>query len=775
MAVSTETTDTATDAAEPAADVGTRLRALHRRGDLEAARQLIDAMPELEFTDDPEVRVLLALTAFLRDDHAGAARYLNGLEADGIASADGWSDFGLLCFISGDAGAAERCLRHAIAEGADDSAVYTRLGAVVMRKGELEEAQRLFAQSLEREPERAEVLNNLGGIAVRQGDLTTALGYYERALDKRPDLTPAQQQRMHVLTQLDSLDVLVDEQRAKVTAEPDTPGHHLRLARVLTQAERTQEAEATLDGAVRRFPDDADVKLAHAEHLFERKRWWRAGLALQDYVEQHPESMALRRMLNEARLEAGFLDTVEADLDTLDPQWAEMPAFLMQRARLLTERNRHDEAVPLLRDVIDRYPGVFPAYNRLAHALNQLGRREEAESYLRMIADANPAAFQQAIADDPGSATAQQEERLRQMKDAVNQPRNSRASAAFTLANVYDKQKRYDEAFPVLSEANELARADLNYDWRRHRRTTQRIIDTFTADLVARLYADGGHESHAPIFIVGMPRSGTTLVEQILCSHPEVHGGGELQWVPRVTRLMPSVLRDHGQPSVAFPDAMAYANRSLLQAAGNYYLERATAGMDPDTRFITDKLPHNFDNVGLIALMFPNASIIHLDREPRDVAVSNFFQNYAAAQGLMGFAYDLEDIGHMLNDHERIMAHWHDLLPGRVYDLSYERLVADPETTIRDVLAFCGLPWDERVMRFYETQRPVRTASIRQVREGIHQGSAAKWRRYADFLEPLESVLAHGYEPLDEDADDDEGASGAEGWSGVIAGPTGNA
>ena len=129
----------------------------------------------------------------------------------------------------------------------------------------------------------------------------------------------------------------------------------------------------------------------------------------------------------------------------------------------------------------------------------------------------------------------------------------------------------------------------------------------------------------------------------------------------------------------------------------------------------------------------------------------------------------------MLNDHERIVAHWHDLLPGRVYDLSYERLVADPETTIRDVLAFCGLPWDERVMRFYETQRPVRTASIRQVREGIYQGSAAKWRRYADFLGPLESVLDQGYAPLDADDDADAAASGSGGWTGVIAGPTGAA
>jgi hypothetical protein len=134
----------------------------------------------------------------------------------------------------------------------------------------------------------------------------------------------------------------------------------------------------------------------------------------------------------------------------------------------------------------------------------------------------------------------------------------------------------------------------------------------------------------------------------------------------------------------------------------------------------------------------------------------------------MGFAYDLRDIGHMLNDHDRIMRHWHALFPGRIYELNYQRLVGDPEATIRDLLAFCGLSWDDRVMRFYETQRPVRTASIRQVREGIYQTSAEKWRRYEEYLGPLEEVLADGYKPLDEAEPDRRLAN-------VIAGPTGAA
>jgi hypothetical protein len=223
-----------------------------------------------------------------------------------------------------------------------------------------------------------------------------------------------------------------------------------------------------------------------------------------------------------------------------------------------------------------------------------------------------------------------------------------------------------------------------------------------------------------------------------------VVGAGELSTVNRITRLMPKVIRQR----IAYPAAMRYLTDRNLRSAAEYYLEEI-AKLDDAAGRVVDKLPHNFDHVGLIALMFPNARIIHLKRDPRDVAVSNYFQNYATARGLMGFAYDLADIGHMLNDHDRIMAHWHKILPERIYELEYERLVSDPETEVARLLEHCGLDWDDSVMRFYETERPVKTASVRQVREGFYTTSTEKWRRYEGHLGPLEDVLAEGFQTIE--------------------------
>jgi hypothetical protein len=260
--------------------------------------------------------------------------------------------------------------------------------------------------------------------------------------------------------------------------------------------------------------------------------------------------------------------------------------------------------------------------------------------------------------------------------------------------------------------------------------------------LVERL-GDAGDPSPRPIFVLGMPRSGTTLTEQILASHPKVYGAGELGLVPRVSRLTRRVVGTHQQ----YPFTLPKLSAAQIRDAGRYYLD-LVAEIENESDHVVDKLPHNFDHIGLIALMLPNAKIVHLQRDPRDVALSNYFQNFGAKQGVMGFAFDLSDIGHMLNDHDQIMAHWHELFPGRIYELSYEALVRDPEPEIATLLDYCGLPWDDRVMRFYETQRPVKTASIRQVREGIYTTSSEKWRRYERHLGPLEEVLADGFQPV---------------------------
>jgi len=182
-----------------------------------------------------------------------------------------------------------------------------------------------------------------------------------------------------------------------------------------------------------------------------------------------------------------------------------------------------------------------------------------------------------------------------------------------------------------------------------------------------------------------------------------------------------------------------------MKSAAEYYLEKLNI-YNKTAPHVTDKLPHNFDHVGLIYLMFPDVAIIHVHRNPKDVAISNYYQNFAAMRGLMGFANDLRDIGHMINDYLKIMDHWYKVLPeGKIFRVVYEELVEQPEKVIRDMLEYCGLPWEDNVLRFYETKRPVKTASIHQVRESIYTQSKERWKRYEKFLKPLLDVLDEGF------------------------------
>lgn len=741
-----------------------QLRQIQRNNDPDRMDSFLCENPNLEFTDEPSTCLVLSLIYLLKQDHKNAEKSLGLIESSKLTDPQDWSDYGLLCFLTGRSEEALYYLRKVVNSNEVDSTAYARYGSVLLKQGQLEDAKRNLEKSLELEPERAEVLNNLAGIEVRRGNLDTAVKLYSRALYQRPDLTTARQQRTEILIQLDQLDDLIEEQRAEISKYPEDPSQYIRLAQVLIQGDRFEEAISTLDSAVKRFPDNVQVKEEHINILFRYKRWVIAGKSLLNYVEDHPDNAQLRFMLNEARIEANFLDATEKDLNEIESEWGDLPGFLILKARLLMEKNQYDEAVTILKDVIERFPGMFVAYNRLAHALTQLGQLQEADEYLQMIASINPHAFLQFVEEDPLSITKEQETRLLQMKESASQSKSYRASVGFTLANVYDKQGRYEEAFHVLNRANQYAKTEINYDWRNHRRTTQKIIETFTPELVERL-KDDGHPSAKPIFIVGMPRSGTTLTEQILCSHSDVYGGGELPWMPRITKLMPKVFKNYGLESKPYPEAMDQIDGELLKHAGDYYLENSLKGIF-DAKRLTDKLPHNFDNVGLIALIYPNASIIHMDREPRDIAISNYFQYFGQLHGLMGFAFDLKDIGHMLNDHDRIMQHWHDLFPGRIYELNYQKLVNEPGDTIEELLSFCGLSWDENVLKFYETKRPVRTASIRQVRQGFYTSSAERWKRYEEFLDELEEILAQGYLPLEE-------LDRENSLQNVIAGPTG--
>ena len=307
----------------------------------------------------------------------------------------------------------------------------------------------------------------------------------------------------------------------------------------------------------------------------------------------------------------------------------------------------------------------------------------------------------------------------------------SRIYLNFGLGKALADLGEYARAFRHWSEGNGLKRETYRYDVADVESAFAAVRDTFDGGFFAARHGFGFRDG-TPIFIVGMPRSGTTLIEQILSSHPLVHGADELPFVGEIldSRMPTNLLRDVGSVAPRWSAEEA-------AAMGREYVSRVRA-IAPDARFVTDKMPDNFRLVGLIKLILPDAKIIHSVRSPEDTCLSIFRTNFSSAQG---YACDLAEIGRYYRAYRATMDHWRDLFPGDIREMRYESLTGDQEAETRGLLEFCGLEWDESCLRFHETTRSVKTASSAQVRRPIYRSSVGGWKRYEEELRPLLDAL----------------------------------
>jgi tetratricopeptide (TPR) repeat protein len=312
--------------------------------------------------------------------------------------------------------------------------------------------------------------------------------------------------------------------------------------------------------------------------------------------------------------------------------------------------------------------------------------------------------------------------------------RDDLATLHFALGNAYEDVGRYDDAFASLLTANRAARSSMDYDETRAREFFARIRAIFTARLMAEK-VDFGSPSTLPIFIVGFPRSGTTLTEQILASHPKVHGAGEVGFLAELTAE--AVVSDGGK--IAFPESLPRLGAESLRRLGESYVARL-GRTDPAAAHVTDKNLGNFGFLGFINLILPRAKIIHVQRDPFDTCLSCFSLRFAGNGS--GFIYDLGELGRHYRMYQDMMDHWRQTLsPGAMLEVQYESIVEDLEAEARRMVAYCGLAWDERCLAFHQNERSVRTASATQVRRRIYRSSVQRWRRYEKHLGPLMDAL----------------------------------
>lgn len=395
-----------------------------------------------------------------------------------------------------------------------------------------------------------------------------------------------------------------------------------------------------------------------------------------------------------------------------------------------------EQALERYRKIISDHPGLVQAKYLLANLLKARGDFEQAAACYRQIMAQQPDYTQAHFTysgvheyrdrDDPHIGC---------MLDLYRQddlPKEKKIQLAFALAKAFEDLADYPRAFEYLATGNRLRYETFNYTIDSDAELIQNIIDTFSADALARLRIDG-EASNRPIFILGMPRSGTSLVEKILASHSAVYGAGELEYVYALgARLfLKESLHYQFAPLGAYP-------QSAFRQLGQAYLQKINL-LNDQASHITDKLPFNMMMIGLIRLALPNAKIIHCVRDARDTCLSIYRQNFAT--GNYRFAYDLRTVGQFHNLYRKLMKHWHNVFPGAIYDIEYEALTRRPEQTIRRLLDACGLDWEQGCLDFYRSPGIVRTASFYQVRQPMYVSSVGLWENYREFLQPLLDVL----------------------------------
>jgi tetratricopeptide (TPR) repeat protein len=413
----------------------------------------------------------------------------------------------------------------------------------------------------------------------------------------------------------------------------------------------------------------------------------------------------------------------------IDPRFIEARMNLADSYQLSGDLERSEK---LYRRIIADHRELFVAKYMLANVLKSRGNFEEASKYYLEVIKQQPAYTQAHFSySQIHKYTDRADPHVDQMLELYGSQglqTGGRIQLAFALAKAFENLGDYAGAFQYLKTGNDLRKTEFVYDIESDRALIESIIRCFNREAMARVNVHS-ENSNRPIFIVGMPRSGTSLVEKIIASHSDVYGAGELDYIFSLgTRLFlkRSVDFQFGQLD-AYPG-------SAFETFGKTYLEQIRALNDTAER-VTDKMPFNMMMIGLIKLVLPNAKIIHCVRDARDTCLSIYKQNFTT--GNYRFAYDLKTVAQFHNEYEKLMRHWHEVIPGSVHDVSYEALTHDPDTEIRKLLAACDLDCQQGCLDFDKTEGVVRTASAFQARQPMYTSSVRLWEKYQPFLQPM--------------------------------------
>lgn len=511
-----------------------------------------------------------------------------------------------------------------------------------------------------------------------------------------------------------------------------------REALALAQAGKLEAAKSLALQACQLDPEDTQVWLMLGNISTQLGSLAQAEGAYREALRLKPELGEAHQYLGNLLCLLGRNDEAVASYrQALRIKPDSMPAHI-NLANTLVLQGRFDEALEVYRSALHYDPGHRKAALGMAHAYERQGNAAQAFAHLQAYlapqqVDADAAMIFAALCrplQRCDEAIALMEQLLARENPPLNG--NERSALHFRLGSLYDARDDYDAAFRNYRQGNDIKAREWRFDAQAHIRHIDALIATFNPAFVGTA-PRAGAASQRPLFIVGMPRSGTSLVEQILGSHPAVCGGGELEDLTRIVIDLPALLG--GQ--LPYPQCLTSLTAADCDRLARRYLDKLTA-LSPTALRVTDKMPDNYLRLGLIAMLFPGARVIHCVRDPLDTCLSCYFQNFGPA---LSFTYDLAALTVYYRQYQRLMAHWRTVLKIPLMEVRYEELVADQERVTRAMVSFCGLEWDDNCLRFHESARVASTASYAQVRQPLYSRSVGRWRHYARHLGPLESLV----------------------------------
>ena len=710
-----------------------------------------------------------SLHAAGRDREAGD---LARAHLGGDAAADALHLLGLMALAGNENDRAQHLLADAARRAPEAAAVHNDLGEAERALGRLQQAEAGFRRALELEPAHVLASNNLGLVLMMRGDAHGAIAAFKRALSLDAGFGEAAMNLGNALRETGATAAAIDAYRSAMRSpatalaalmsiggmglatgnaalaregfeallrrQPGHPRGELGMALLAESSGDEASALTRLRSLVRREPRDAGAWMTLARIAARMRRHTEAVEAFQRVLELEPADVEARAGLVRALMREGRLADAEQQCRrALDNgEWPEMLALL---GDVLAMDARPEAAEPVLRRALELDAGQADALNRLGELRMHVGDLDAAaegfRAALRERPD-HPLAWENLAMLPPRLLHPEEDcSRLHAcIDDGAPRTPSSSASLRFAAARLLDVAGRYEEAEDMLLTANAIMGELVPFDAVAHQALVDALLAEVDSTLVARLSAQGD-QTPIPVFIVGMPRSGTTLLEQMLSRHPQVHAAGEVRFFSQLQvdiggRRYPYSLRDL--------DA-----GTLHTIARRYLQEVVPAGTHPQR--VIDKMPINFMQVGLIASVFANARFIHLSRGCDDVGLSLFQQNFTFAEG-NAWTYSLAHIARFQVSCERLMAHWRQVVDERILDLAYEALVSEPEAMLRRVLEHVGLSWDERCLDFAGSRRRVLTASAIQVREPVHRravGRAAHYPRVIAGLRRERAALGH--------------------------------